>query len=196
MIDASLFDAPMECSMKKVFSCMIVVVLAAMSSAAEPVKSGPQVGAKVPGAFEPFNVTGTNAGEDCCLFCKFGVDPTVMIFAKDMSEPLTGLLKKLDELNVNYKKSDLGTCAIFCEKGTRLRGDLKTLADTKSFKEIILGTMEQPPKAYSINNEADVTVIVYVGAAVKANHAYRKGELDAKAIEVITSDVEKMVGDK
>jgi len=182
--------------MKSLLSCLGVVLLWTMSSAAEPVKSGPQVGAKVPGAFEPFNVTGTNAGEECCLFCKFGVDPTVMVFAKDMSEPLTGLLKKLDELNVAYKKADLGTCAIFCDKGTRLRGDLKTLADKKGFKEVILATMEQPPKAYAINNEADVTLIVYIGAAVKANHTFRKGELDAKAIEAITSDVEKMMRDK
>jgi hypothetical protein len=167
-----------------------------MSSAAEPVKSGPQVGAKVPGPFEPFNVTGTNAGEDCCLFCKFGVDPTVMIFAKEMSEPLTGLMKKLDDMNVAFKKADLGTCAVFCDKGTRLRADLKTLADKKGFKEITLATMDQPPKAYAINNDADVTVIVYIGAAVKANHTFRKGELDAKAIEAITSDVEKMMRDK
>jgi hypothetical protein len=177
-------------------SCLGVIFIATVANAAEPVKSGPQAGAKVPGPFEPFNVTGTNAGEECCLFCKFGVDPTVMVFAKDLSEPLTGLVKRLDELNVKYKKADLGTCAIFCDKGTRLRGHLKTLADKQGFKEIILATMEQPPKAYAINNDADVTVIVYVGAAVKANHAFRKGELDAKAIDAITSDVEKMMRDK
>jgi hypothetical protein len=182
--------------MKSILSCLSVILIATLSSAADPIKSGPQVGAKVPGAFEPFNVTGTNAGEECCLFCKFGVDPTVMIFAKEMSEPLTRLLKTVDDLNIKFKKADLGSCAIFCDKGTKVRGDLKTLADKQGFKEIILGTMEQPPKAYAINNDADVTVIVYVGAAVKANHAFRKGELDANAIEAITSDVDKLMRDK
>ncbi len=182
--------------MKSILSCLTVILIATLSSAADPIKSGPQVGAKVPGAFEPFNVTGTNAGEECCLFCKFGVDPTVMIFAKEMSEPLTGLLAKVDDLNIKHKKADLGSCAIFCDQGTKLRGVLKDLADKKGFKEMILGTMEQPPTRYSISNEADVTVIIYVGAAVKANHAFRKGELDAKAIAAITSDVEKMMSDK
>jgi hypothetical protein len=179
--------------MKNFLSCLGVILIATVANGVEPIKSGPQVGAKVPGAFEPFNVTGTNAGEDCCLFCKFGADPTVMVFAKDMSEPLTGLIKKLDDLDVKYKKADLGSCAIFCDKGTRLRADLKILADKHGLSEIILGTMEQPPTKYSINNDADVTVIIYVGAAVKANHSFRKGELDAKAIEAITNDVEKMM---
>src|SRR5271166_3947197 len=109
--------------MKNILSCLGVILIATLSSAADPLKSGPQVGAKVPGAFEPFNVTGTNAGEECCLFCKFGVDPTVMIFAKEMTEPLTSLLKTVDDLNIKHKKADLGSCAILCDKGGRLRGD-------------------------------------------------------------------------
>jgi hypothetical protein len=39
-------------------------------------------------------------------------------------------------------------------------------------------------------------VVVSPGAAVKANHAFRKGDLDAKAIEAIAGDVEKMMGEK
>jgi thiol-disulfide isomerase/thioredoxin len=162
----------------------------------EPIKSGPQVGDKVPGPFEPFNVTGDNAGEECCLFCKFGVDPSVMIFAKEISEPLSALLKKVDELNVKHKKADLGTCAIFCDKGTKLRPELKTLAAKQGYKEIILASLEEAPKGYAINKDADVTVLIYTGAAVKANYSFRKGELDAKAIEAIAKDVGKIVAEK
>src|SRR5689334_8986324 len=115
--------------MKFGISCICAFFLAANAFAADPVKSGPQVGDKVPGAFEPFNVTGTNADEECCLYCKFGHDPSVMIFAKQMSEPLTALIKNIDELNVKFRKADLGTCAIFCDKGAvKLRPELKKLA--------------------------------------------------------------------
>ena len=156
-------------------------------------KSGPQPGQKVPGPFEPFNVTGVQAGEEACLFCKFGSDPTVMIFAKEISDPLSTLMKRMDDLNIKHKKADLGTCAIFCDKGTKLRADLKKLAAKQDLKEIVLATMEESPPKYTINKDADVTVIIYTGAAVKANYAFRKGELDDKAIEAIEKEVGKVL---
>jgi hypothetical protein len=180
----------------KIAICTASLFLVLAAVAAEPVKSGPQVGDKVPGPFEPFNVTGTNADEECCLYCKFGTDPSVMIFARETSEPLNKLLKQLDQLNIKYKKADLGTCAIFCENGTAMRPALKKLAQKHEFKEIILATLDEAPKAYAINKEADVTVLVYNKTAVKANHSFRKGELDDKAIAAIASDVTKMFGDK
>src|SRR5579862_1429041 len=141
----------------KIIYSIAVLLSGALLAAAEPVKSGPQEGDRLPGQFEPFNVTGTNADEECCLYCKFGTEPSVMIFAKEMSEPLTTLMKKLDELNIKYKKADLNTCAIFCEKGTAVRPALKTLASKQGFKEIILATLDTPPEDYKISKEADVT---------------------------------------
>jgi hypothetical protein len=177
--------------MKTAIALCSILMFTSMLSA-EPVKSGPQVGDKLPGPFEPFNVNGTNSGEECCLYCKFGADPSVMIFAKEVSEPLTALMKKLDELNIKYKKADLGTCAIFWDKGTSLRPALAATAKKQDLKEFIVATLDEAPKGYSINKDADVTVLIYNKTAVKANHSFRKGELDAKAIEAITGDVSKM----
>jgi hypothetical protein len=171
----------------------VFVLIAATASAAEPLKSGPQVGDKVPGPFEPFNVTGENAGEDCCLFCKFGTDPVVMIFAKEPSEALTTLIKRVDELSVKHKKQELGSAAIFCQKGTALRTSLKESAKKQGLKEIVLATMDESPKGYAISKDAEVTVILYVGAAVKANHAFRKGELDETGIEAVVKATAKIL---
>ncbi|MCE9532171.1 MAG: hypothetical protein K8T89_13785 [Planctomycetes bacterium] len=175
---------------------LIVLGFASVATAAEPVKSGPQVGDKVPGPFEPFNVTGMNAGEESCIFCKFGHDPSVMIFAKDISEPLTSLIKKLDEQNIKFKKKDLGTCVIFSPKATDKRTAIATLAKKQELKEIILATMDDAPKGYAINPDADVTVLLYQGASVKVNHAFRKGELDEKKIATIVQDLEKILPKK
>ena len=57
------------------------VVLAAVAVAADPLVSGPQVDGKVPGAFEPYNVTGEAAGTKNCLVCQNGENPVVMICA-------------------------------------------------------------------------------------------------------------------
>lgn len=170
-----------------------MLICVTLSVAAEPVKSGPQVGDKMPGPFEPFNVTGPNADEECCLFCRFGNDPVIMIFAREMSEPLTALLKKVDELNAKHQKQSLGTCAIFVDKATGLRPALKVMASKADLKHLIVATLDAPPDGYGIAKDADVTVVLYVGAAVKANHAFRKGELSARAIEEVVKDVGKIV---
>jgi len=182
--------------MNRLLAIGVCLIAVATSSAAEPLKSGPQVGDKVPGAFEPFNLNGTNAGEECCLFCKFGNDPSIMVFAKETSDALNSLTKKLDELNVKFKKADLGTCVIYYQKGSALREALKAQATKLGLKETILATLDEAPKKYAIDKDADVTVLVYTGAAVKANHAFRKGELDEKGIEAIVKDVGKILPNK
>jgi hypothetical protein len=179
--------------MKTTFALASFLLVAACAFAAEPVKSGPQVGAKVPGPFEPFNLTGPNADEECCLYCKFGNGPVVMIFARESSDPLTALLKKIDALTEKHKKQELGTCAIFIDKNAKTKGALKVLAVKEELKHLILATLDASPKGYDINQEADVTVLIYSGTAVKANQAFRKGELNDKAIEAIVKDVAKIV---
>jgi hypothetical protein len=179
--------------MRNTLAVVSFLLITAFACAAEPVKSGPQVGDKVPGPFEPFNITGANADEECCLFCKFGNDPVVMIFAREQSEPLTALLKKIDTLNGKYKKQDLNSCAIVIDKSVKVKAGLKVLAVKEEFKHIILATMDDAPKEYAVGKDADVTVLIYKGAAVKANHAFRKGELTEKAIEAIAKDVGKTV---
>jgi hypothetical protein len=177
----------------KALITVIGMLAAACATAAEPLKSGPQVGDKVPGPFEPFNVTGPNADEEWCLYCKFGNDPVIMIFAREMSEPLDALLRKVDQLSAEHKKADLGTCAIFVEKGTGLRPALKTVAARNKLNHVILATLDAPPKGYDIHKDADVTVLLYSRSAVKANHAFRKGELNEKAIAAIAADVSKIL---
>jgi len=46
---------------------LAVTLLAGSVTAADAVKSGPQPGQKVPGAFHPLNVTGDAAGQKLCL---------------------------------------------------------------------------------------------------------------------------------
>ena len=51
--------------------CTGAVVLAALASAGvladEALKSGPQAGTNIPGAFHPLNCTGKSAGKKNCL---------------------------------------------------------------------------------------------------------------------------------
>ena len=72
---------------------------------------------------------------------------------------------------------------------------LKALAEKHGIKNTILTITREPtgPKAYKIARAADVTVILYARHRVIVNHAFKKGELNAKAIDVIVTDVSKIL---
>jgi len=78
--------------------------------AADKLTSGPQPGNKVPGPFHPLNVTGEKAGEKHCLYCQNGTNPVAMIFARQPSQALTKLIKKIDETIAKIDVGEYGYC--------------------------------------------------------------------------------------
>src|SRR6266404_4518474 len=161
-----------------------------LASAAEPLKSGPQAGMELPGPFHPFHVNGENAGEKACLFCRFGGDPVAMVFARQVTPEVTALVKQLEASTEKNKAADLGACVIFCSDDSALKAQLEELAKKEKLKNVILA-IDSPagPLEYQIAKDADVTVLLYVERTVKANHSFRKGELNDKGITNVISDV-------
>lgn len=180
--------------------CAIVVAaalaLAGAGSAADPIKSGPQVGENIPGAFHPLNVTGPNADEKYCLVCKNSVNPVAMIFAREVSAPLTTLIKKLDEATEKNSSKRMGSFVVFCNDSEGLTKQLRQMARKEKLQQIVL-SIDEPtgPEEFKVAKDADVTVVLYNEFKVKANHAFRKGELTEKDIEKIVADVAKIVKD-
>ena len=165
-----------------------------MSWADNPVKSGPQVGQDVPGPFEPLNVTGDKAGEKNCLYCANGASPVAVVFARELSPNVTKLIKKIDACTMKNKKAGMGSFVVFLSNNKSLAKDLKTMAAKESIKTTIL-SIDNPagPERYKIAKDADVTVLLYTDFTVKSNHAFRKGELNEKAINQIVSNVSKIL---
>jgi hypothetical protein len=177
---------------------LTVALLAGSVLAAEKVESGPQVGKKIPGAFHPLNVTGAKAGEKNCLVCQNGLNPVAMIFARDTSDSLTKLLKKVDEVTAKNKGCEMGSFVVFLGEKEGMQKKLETLAKDNNLKNIILAIDENRagPKDYNVSKDADVTVVLYVESTVKANYAFKKGELKDKDIEAIVADVAKITPSK
>jgi hypothetical protein len=168
--------------------------LAGTALAAETLVSGPQVDKPVPGPFHPLNVTGAEAGNKFCLFCCNGENPVAMIFARDVSPELTMLIKKIDAETAKNKDAKMGSFVVFLSDKEGLEGQLKSLAKENSIEKCVL-SIDNPagPKAYKVSQEADVTVVLYTDRVVKANYAFRKGELKDKDIEKIVSDLPKIL---
>jgi hypothetical protein len=173
---------------------VVAVCVASVSFAGEPIKSGPQVGDDLPGPFHPLNVTGENAGEKACLYCRHGSAPVAMVFARDLTPAVAKLVKKLDECTIKNKEKEMGSFAVFCSDAGALRKKLEETAKAEGLKELVL-SIDNPagPKDYNFVKDADVTVVLYVNTTVKANFSFRKGELTDKAIDAILADVPKIL---
>jgi hypothetical protein len=162
--------------------------------AKEPVKSGIQVDDTIAYIFEPVNVNGEHAGEPHCLVCENGANPVAMVFARELSEPLTRLIAKLDAATTKSREQEMGSFVVFLNDQEAFGEQLKALAKKQSRKQLILSTHEpEPPEGFEVSQEADVTVVLYREFKVMANHAFRKGELSDAAVDKILADVPKIL---
>lgn len=175
-------------------AALLGLTLAAGGVAAESLKSGPQVGETVPGPFHPLNVTGEQAGKKFCLYCKNGTNPVAMIFARECSPSLVKLIKKVDASTAKHSKCEMGSFVVFLNDDEGLATKLKGLADKQKIKHTIL-SIDNPagPAKYNVSKQADVTVVLYTDHMVKANYAFKKGELKDKDIDHIVADVQKIL---
>jgi len=177
------------------FSMMILGSFLFMANAQTGValKSGPKVGEDVPGPFHPLNVTGESAGKKACLYCSNGGNPVAVVFAREATPAVAKLLKQLDDATVKNSKADMGSYAVFCSDKDGLDKALTKLAAEQKLTKLIL-SIDNPtgPEKYKIAKDADVTVLLYNEFEVKANHAFRKGELNDAAITKVVADVAKI----
>jgi hypothetical protein len=178
---------------RNLFAAAVVVALSGVVVAAD-FKSGPQTGDSVPGAFNVLNVTGPNAGESNCQFCKNGNNPVVMIFSRSTDNAaLTKLIKQVDE---KVGKDKLGSFVVYLtadDKKTETA--VKALADKEKIKNVVL-TTDSPagPEAYKIAKDAEVTVVLYKARKVAANYTFEKGKMTEKDVEKILADLPKITG--
>ena len=168
----------------------VLMLLTIPLFAAGSTKSGPQVGQKMPGSFEPLNVTGPDAGKKSCLYCRNSFHPVVMIFARRSSPELVALLKRLDAATAAHGDATMGSCAIFCSDSDVLPGQLEQIAKQNNLTQTILATYAADgPSRYKIVPEAEVTVLLYSHYIVKANHSFKKDEFTEASIEPILADL-------
>jgi len=153
-------------------------VAVANTRAAEPVKSGLQRGDKITTIFEPLNVTGEHAGEPYCLICENGLAPVAMLFAREVNEPLLNLLGKLDQATDKHRDQEMGSFVVFLSDDDGLPKRLAEVAKQRGLKRVVLSTFEPAgPERFKVAADADLTVVLYREHEVKANFAFRKGEL-------------------
>ncbi|MFO0939045.1 MAG: hypothetical protein U0798_21300 [Gemmataceae bacterium] len=181
---------------RRFLSLAVVVAAVCGVAVAAEIKSGPQPGEKIPGPFHPLNVTGESKGEKACLVCKAGNSPVAMVFARCADCDMTAtLIKKLDEVTAKNQAKDMNSFAVFLTDDTEVfTKKLEAMGKKNSLKFCTLA-IDNPtgPEKYNVSKDADVTVVLYVKRDIKANYAFKKGELTAEKIDAIVNDVAKIV---
>lgn len=113
-----------------------------------------------------------------------------MIFAREISDGLTGLVKQIDKATAKNEKAEMGSFVVFLNDEEALKEKLEKLAAKEKIQHTIL-TIDNPagPTKYRIAKDADVTIVLYVKGVVKANHAFRKGELKGADVDKVLADL-------
>jgi hypothetical protein len=162
-------------------------------AAQDAVKSGPQVGQKVPGPFHPLNINGESAGKKNCLYCANGANPVAVVFARELTPSVAKLITKLDASTAKNTGCSMGSYAVFMSDNEKLQGQLEQLAKKSDLKKLIL-SIDNPagPEKYNISKNAAVTVLLYNDHTVAANYAFSKADLSESDISRIVSDISKI----
>ena len=121
-----------------------------------------------------------------------------MIFAREISDNLTSLVKKLDTCTGKHKDAKMGSFVVFVGADEEVEKKVKELADKEELKHIVLSTdsAESGPAKYEVAKDADITVVLYTKQEVKSNYAFKKGGLKKEAIDKIIEDVKKILPEK
>src|SRR5688500_14905975 len=103
------------------------------------------------------------------------MNPVALIFAREVSEPLTSLVKKLDAEVAKNKSAKVRSAVVMLTDEEGMEKKLKELHDKQGIKHVSLG-IDNPagPKAWKVAKEADVTVVLYAKRQFKANHTFKK----------------------
>jgi hypothetical protein len=171
---------------------LAAAVVFGSAAIAADLKSGPQPGEKMPGPFHPKHLTGEDAGEEACLYCKFGDSPVVAVFARTADDPnLLKLIAAIDAATDRNRKAEMGSYVIYLSTESKLESKLKEQAATVKYKQVVLAVMPDGPAKYHIAADADVTVLLYKERVVVANFAFAKGKLAARDVETIAAAAAK-----
>ena len=181
--------------MKKCFAAIaaVLAVSAGLVVAAE-IQSGLEKGKGVP-PFVVKDVTGPNKdGEE--LRCRYGNQPVVSIFAKEMTEEVAQLSKELD--NVVAKNRDqkmAGFVVLMTEDPEKAAPSLTAAATKHKISQMPLTTFNgtKGPDGYKINSKADVTVMMWVDGKVKVSQGLSKSDLNKETIAKLVGETKSIL---
>lgn len=120
-----------------------------------------------------------------------------MIFARKSDAALASLVKKLDKALAEHADKKLKSFVGLMGEDREALEAAATEFSAKNNVQHVAVTVpvesENGPANFGIDPEAEVTVMIYRGLKVQANHAFGEGGLDDKGIAAILADLPKIL---
>ena len=182
--------------MKKIIAgCAAVLVASVGLVMAGEIQSGLEKGAKVP-AFNVTDVTGPNKGDELCYRCRYGNQPVVSVFAKELTDEVAQLSKELDGVVAKNRDQKMaGFVVLMSENPEKSASALTECAQKHKISQMPLTTFKglEGPEGYKINSKADVTVMMWVDGKVKVSHGLNKSDLNKDTIAKLVSETKTIL---
>src|SRR5262245_20786088 len=172
--------------MRPLLPCCLLL-LPSFLHADQPCRSGLQANQR-PGPYSAQVAVGPQCGQQHCFICEAADKPIVIVFARQMSDPLGKLVHKLDKALEEHKAAELKSWVTFLnDDPTALDPKVVQWSKQHATGNVPLAIFndEVGPPTYLLAREADVTVLLSVQQNVVANFAYRPGELNEAAVQPI-----------
>jgi hypothetical protein len=182
---------------KSLLTCAALVVASVgLVVAAEKVQSGLEKGAKVP-AFNVTDVTGPAKGDgELCYRCRYGNQPVVAVFAKEMTDEVAALTKELDGIVAKNRDQKMaGFVVLLSDTPEKAAPSLTKTAEKMKIEQLPLTTFKGTagPSGYKINEKADVTVMMWLEGTVKVSEGFNKGDLTKDAISKVVAETKQIL---
>jgi hypothetical protein len=179
------------------YSLVTITLVSVVLATAQDVSSGPERGKRVP-ALKVFDATGPNKDKELDYTAERKDMPTLYIFvqADKWDRPIARFLRKLDEAVVKEGKDASVVAVWLTDSPDKTKEYLPRAQQSLQFQATALTCYtgdKSGPDGWTINPDADVTVVVANQHKVAAVFGYRSiNETDApavhKALQKITAN--------
>lgn len=120
----------------------------------------------------------------------------VSVFTRSLDDNLASLVKQIDQaISDNSSKQLASFVVLLTDDPDDAEKQLKHFAAEHGIKKVPLTIYDgvAGPRSYKIAKDADVTVNIWRGQKVKANHAFAKGELNEQAVAQVVAATAKVL---
>ena len=120
----------------------------------------------------------------------------VAIFTRRLSDDLTSLVKQIDETVAKNSDKKMAAFVIYLsDSPDDGETKLKALAEKEKIAKTPLTVFQtsEGPDSYKVSKDADITVMMWKGLKVKANHSFGKDTLSPADVKKIVADTVKIL---
>jgi hypothetical protein len=197
--------------MYRILAGLLLLVPSVVTAADPPAdaRSTLKPDSNLPGTFLPYNVTGPAKGRFHCLISDFGLEPVVMVFARDLeaTPALKSLLQQLDQriaknpaarvhAFVVFVSDDLPDALTNDDKREELAKKLDDLATGLQLKNVVV-SLDSPKdvEKYPLG-DARTMVVLYNKFRVVSVHVLPPGDAKAEVDQIMADVGEKLHASK